>query len=168
MEMQSSHAVQDPEVREMVDDLMEFSRRRGAERDGGRKDSKDKDRLADEEFESVAVWIKEKNSPSKSDSESKEQNEAETLFNQYVHHHYVRRWGLLAEKKGKDEEWWIPNPPVLNESDSNYLCDTCRHIDLEHCSANGDCRAMNFLVQPRSRSTVWIECCKRSTAHSVD
>lgn len=97
MEERSSHAVQDLQVREMVDDLMEFNRRRGAllnakinaKLDEGRKH--DKDLLTDEEFEGVSVWIKEENSPEKADSESNEHKEAQTLFDQYVHHHYGRR-----------------------------------------------------------------------------
>jgi len=128
MENHSRHAVQDPEVREMIDDLIESNSHRVPNLDERRKYSKDP--LTDEEFEGIAVWIKEKDSPNKSDSESNEQKEAKTIFDQYAHHHYVRRWGLLAERKGKDEEWWIPNPPVLDESDPDYLCDMCRHIDL--------------------------------------
>ncbi|KAK0704901.1 hypothetical protein B0H67DRAFT_649298 [Lasiosphaeris hirsuta] len=55
----------------------------------------------------------------------------EEYFKQYKHHHYIKRWGLLFESDGKDEEWFIASPTVLDESDPEYLCDMCRHIDFE-------------------------------------
>lgn len=38
---------------------------------------------------------------------------------------------MFEEKDGKNEEWFIPDPPVLEEADPNYLCDMCRHIDFQ-------------------------------------
>ncbi|KAM0239506.1 hypothetical protein ACHAP5_008296 [Fusarium lateritium] len=52
-------------------------------------------------------------------------------FDQYKHHQYVWRWGLFSDSNGRDEEWFIADPPVLEESDPQYLCDMCRHIDFK-------------------------------------
>jgi hypothetical protein len=38
---------------------------------------------------------------------------------------------LLFESQGRDEEWFIPSPTILDESDAQYLCDMCRHIDFK-------------------------------------
>ena len=134
IEEKNGHTVQDPAVREMLNDLKEFYRRRGAsmmEESKAKPEEQrkySKDLLTDEEFESVSVWIK--TEPDATDASSTKDKEAETRFNQYVHHQYIRKWGLLTEALGKDEDWWIPNPPVLDENDSDYLCDMCRHIDF--------------------------------------
>ncbi|KAL4894266.1 hypothetical protein BDV59DRAFT_192609 [Aspergillus ambiguus] len=46
--------------------------------------------------------------------------EEEKKWSEYKHHHFVRRWGLLTEAEGRDEE-----------CDPGFLCEMCRHIDFK-------------------------------------
>jgi Heterokaryon incompatibility protein (HET) len=141
--------IQDPAIRQMVDDLVESNSAasvteeekelRDKERVEGRLDTDgrkyDKPPMADEEYEGYAVWIKTNDDESINEErrhyrESEEQKKEAGKFDEYFHHHYVKRWGLLLEKEGKNEEWFIPDPQILAEDDSQYLCDMCRHIDF--------------------------------------
>lgn len=50
----------------------------------------------------------------------------------FVSHLYINnRWGLYPDSCGKVEEWWISEPPVLEEDDESFLCNRCRHIDFK-------------------------------------
>jgi hypothetical protein len=58
---------------------------------------------------------------------------SEDKFNQYKHHQFVRRWGLINDPSPEliDEEWYIPDPPILDKNDPQYLCEMCRQIDFK-------------------------------------
>jgi hypothetical protein len=145
---EESTKIQDPAIRQMVDDLIESNSAGSITKEeeknletkklAGRVDADgkeyDKPPMGDEEYEGYAVWIKTDDGESVQErrqwQESEDQKKGVLKFGEYVHHHYVKRWGLLAEAEGKNEEWFIPNPPVLEENDPEYLCDMCRHIDF--------------------------------------
>jgi hypothetical protein len=57
---------------------------------------------------------------------------SEEEFNKYKHHQFVRRWGLINDPSPDliDEEWYIPEPKILDKDDPHYLCEMCRHIDF--------------------------------------
>lgn len=141
--------IQDPTIRQMVDDLLESNsvgslteeekELQAQKRVEGRidKDGRryDKPPMADEDYEGYAVWIKTDDTEKakvqrRHYRDSEEQKRGVQKFNEYVHHHYVKRWGLLAEGEGKNEEWFIPDPPILEENHPGYLCDMCRHVDF--------------------------------------
>ena len=90
----------------------------------------DKEPLTDEQVETVAVWIREKDGSDGVVPKSLQQKEADEHFHRYVHHHHIRKWGILGSKEGMNEEWWIPNPTVLPLDSPQYLCEMCRHIGL--------------------------------------
>jgi hypothetical protein len=143
--------IKDPAIRQMVDDLLE-SNKAGSlteeeeanihtKRLAGRVDEDgkkyDKPPMSDEEYEGYAVWIKTDDADDAEDvkerrqyEESESAKELAQKFGEYVHHQYVKRWGLFEERDGKNEEWFIPDPKVLEEDDPDYLCDMCRHIDF--------------------------------------
>jgi hypothetical protein len=141
MESKDGIRIHDPDIREMVDDLLESnSVRRENEKSRGEKGAVegherkyDKPHMTDEEYEGFAVWIKTDNVSENQDAEPSgpEHKEAKERFSEYSHHHYIKRWGRLAEEEGKNEEWYIPDPPVLTENDPDYLCDMCRHINFQ-------------------------------------
>ena len=140
--------IQHPTIRQMIDDLLdsnsagslteeekEFQASEHGERvdQDGRKF--DKPPLSDEEYEGYAVWIKTNDGESISEERRHHENSEEhkklvEKFNEYVHHQYVKRRGVLSEKEGKSEEWFIPDPPVLEEDDPGCLCDMCRYINF--------------------------------------
>jgi len=141
--------IQDPTVRQMVDDLLESNsagslteeekeaqENKREENEVGQDGRKfDKPPMSDEEYEGYAVWIKTDDGESISEErrhyqETEEHKKLVEKFDEYVHHQYVRHWGLLSERQGKNEEWFIPNPSVFEEGHSEYLCDMCRHIDF--------------------------------------
>lgn len=51
-------------------------------------------------------------------------------FREYNSHHFFNKWGILGNETGRDEEWWVPDPPVLSDDHPSYLCEMCRHIDF--------------------------------------
>ncbi|PLB50091.1 HET-domain-containing protein [Aspergillus steynii IBT 23096] len=125
----------------VMDELMELMRTRGRlryeEMERVRKDTTHKDTmpLDDELKEMIEVWRtgnegeEENKKTPNALAENKDVREARGNF---VSHIYINnRWGLFKNTKGKIEEWWIPDPPVLNEDDEEYLCDMCRHIDFK-------------------------------------
>jgi Heterokaryon incompatibility protein (HET) len=139
---------QDPAIPQMVDDLLE-SKAPGAltEEEGGKLKAKDPDRrvepdgerydkpsMTDEECEGFAVWIKMDHGGTPEEPRhvqyTEEYNKLSEKFDEYVHHNYQKSWGVFEQKEGKDEEWFIANPLVLEETNPGYLCDMCRHIDF--------------------------------------
>ncbi|KAE9372668.1 HET-domain-containing protein [Stipitochalara longipes BDJ] len=143
--------IQDPAVQQMVDDLIESNSVRSLTEEEenervqanmgveGRVDQDgrrfDKSPMSDEEYEGYAVWIKTDDGESISEERrhyqyTEEHKKLVQKFDEYVHHQYVKHWGLLSEKAGKNEEWFIPDPPELEENDPEHLCDMCRHIDF--------------------------------------
>ncbi|KAF4963620.1 hypothetical protein FSARC_8405 [Fusarium sarcochroum] len=129
---------QTPETAAMVQDWQEISRNRGRRNiealDNAHEEKKyDVDGMTDEELSRINIYI----SP-ESDSEDDESSHSVTKesrdldkFNEYKHHQYVHRWGLFSDSDGRDEEWFIEDPPVLEENDPQYLCEMCRHIDFQ-------------------------------------
>ncbi|KAK4184347.1 heterokaryon incompatibility protein 6, OR allele [Podospora australis] len=126
--------IEDPDVRAMLKDFGELKATRGKSgldaADSG-KNVFSIDGFSDEQLENVMVRKQMKSEAENDNGASSFTLEDEEKFKQYRHHCYVRRWGLLTEKPGLDEEWFIPNPPVLPEDDPEYLCEMCRHIDFE-------------------------------------
>ena len=92
------------------------------------------DTMSDAQMDRIVIWMQQKGDD---DNESdrhltaKASGEESRLYDGYKHHQFVKRWGLFFESTGKDEEWFIPSPEVLDESDPEYLCEMCRHIDFE-------------------------------------
>ncbi|KAI0743958.1 heterokaryon incompatibility protein-domain-containing protein [Daedaleopsis nitida] len=100
------------------------------------KSAKDKDGLTYDELERIKIYLEESDGSSEekaaaAEAEKERTREAEAKFNEYKHHQYLKRWGLLLESSGRDEEWYIADPEVLPEHDPGYLCPMCRHIDFE-------------------------------------
>ncbi|KAK0611245.1 heterokaryon incompatibility protein-domain-containing protein [Immersiella caudata] len=58
--------------------------------------------------------------------------EAVRRSEEYKHHHYDgQQWSTRERSHGrKDAEWFIPEPEVADDSDPEYLCEMCRHIDF--------------------------------------
>jgi hypothetical protein len=119
----------------------------------------DKPPLSDEEYEGYAVWIKTDDTDDAEDvierrqyEESESAKELAQKFGEYVHHQYVKRWGLFEERDGKNEDWYIPDPTVLEEDDPDYLCDMCRHIDFHALFTQRGLPGIISLVQPGSDS----------------
>ncbi|KAI0136526.1 heterokaryon incompatibility protein-domain-containing protein [Xylariales sp. AK1849] len=126
--------IHDPDIREMNDDLGQMYQGKGSKSIVAMESAKghDKDCLADEELEGISVRLMENDEDESASRRAGEVTpEEEVRWNQYKHHQFVKRWGLLTDRDGKDEEWWIPNPPVLEKSDLQYLCEMCRHIDFD-------------------------------------
>ncbi|KAK3311960.1 heterokaryon incompatibility protein-domain-containing protein [Apodospora peruviana] len=116
MRNHDSEPINDPDVlsmRQDYDDVKDFNR--DLPKPDEPKRTRDKDGMTDDDRDRVRVWMQ-TNSPDNSE---------------YRHHQFVKRWGLLHESKAeKNEEWFIESPPVLDESDPEYLCDMCRQIDF--------------------------------------
>lgn len=60
-----------------------------------------------------------------------EREEMSRRFSEYNSHHFFDKWGILGNKTGRNEKWWIPDPSVVSDDHHNYLCEMCRHIDFE-------------------------------------
>ena len=131
--------IEDPEVIAMRKDYAEL---RAQNREVKEKDEPEGrrahrgDAMSDHERERISVWIQTKDdldderTGAKVAQKSTTETEEQTRFREYKHHQFIKRWGLLFESHGKDEEWFIPSPSILDESDAEYLCDMCRHIDF--------------------------------------
>ncbi|KAK3998067.1 heterokaryon incompatibility protein 6, OR allele [Cladorrhinum sp. PSN332] len=136
--------IQDPDILAMREDFMAL-RNLGKERNEASDDTSghswpeprkyDRDGMTDQELERVSVWLEtnddaldEEDNPT---TKKRTKSEEKEKFDEYKHHQYVKRWGLLFESNGKDEEWFIPSPPTLAKDDPGYLCDMCRHIDFD-------------------------------------
>ncbi|KAK0736623.1 heterokaryon incompatibility protein-domain-containing protein [Apiosordaria backusii] len=97
--------------------------------------------MNDENRELIDVWMQtedearaeeEDNVMSRDNYEAKFAEEVR-LHNEYNHHYFDEQWLLYSKDKAqdrKDEDWFIPSPTMLEESDPQYLCDMCRHIDF--------------------------------------
>lgn len=95
----------------------------------------DVDGMSDRELDRISVWLETNNKDPDEEETTKEAKEEAAIeekkkFDEYKHHQFVKRWGLLYESNGKDEEWFIPSPPALEPTDPEYLCDMCRQIDF--------------------------------------
>ncbi|CVL12206.1 hypothetical protein FPRO06_03475 [Fusarium proliferatum] len=91
----------------------------------------DVDGLTDEELSRIGIHISSAEEESGEKSDEKVKDEETAKFDEYKHHQFIRRWGLFQDSDGRDEEWFIADPPVLEETDPEYLCDMCRHIDFK-------------------------------------
>ncbi|KAK4168416.1 heterokaryon incompatibility protein 6, OR allele, partial [Cladorrhinum sp. PSN259] len=96
----------------------------------------DRDGMTDQELERVSVWLETNNETQTQGDQDNEKVKKETAvrekekFDEYKHHQYVKRWGLLFESNGKDEEWFISSPTALDQRNPEHLCDMCRQIDF--------------------------------------
>ncbi|KAF5018449.1 hypothetical protein F66182_9569 [Fusarium sp. NRRL 66182] len=109
-----------PETAAMIRDWQEITQSRGKRNleayDNSRAEQrKDIDGMTDQELGCIDICIA---------------DESER-FNTYKHHQYVHRWGLFSDADGRDEQWFIPDPPILDQNDPGYLCDMCGHIDFQ-------------------------------------
>ncbi|RSL96202.1 hypothetical protein CDV31_013583 [Fusarium ambrosium] len=121
------------EAEAMVRDWGEIRRSHGKRNldqldDTIKSDKKDIDSMTDEQLSHIDIWIQDNEEEEKPETKANASEVAQ--FNKYKHHQYVRRWGLFSDADGINEEWFIPDPPILPESDHDYLCGMCRHIDF--------------------------------------
>ncbi|KAJ4269789.1 hypothetical protein NW762_001458 [Fusarium torreyae] len=128
---------QTPETAAMVRDWEKITQGRGKRNvealDNAHKENKhDVDAMTDEELSRISIYISQESDSEDDESSDPEAKESQDMdkFNEYKHHQYVHRWGLFSDSDGRDEEWFIADPPVLEESDPQYLCDMCRNIDF--------------------------------------
>ncbi|RKL35892.1 hypothetical protein BFJ72_g8592 [Fusarium proliferatum] len=91
----------------------------------------DVDGMTDEELSRISIHISSAEEESGEKSDEKVKDEETAKFDEYKHHQFIRRWGLFQDSDGRDEEWFTADPPVLEETDPEYLCDMCRHIDFK-------------------------------------
>ncbi|EGU74429.1 hypothetical protein FOPG_09890 [Fusarium oxysporum f. sp. conglutinans race 2 54008] len=127
---------QSPETAAMVRDWESLGQKRGRQslenHDKAIQEKKpDVDGMTDEELSRISIHISSVEEESGEDSDEKMKDEETAKFDEYKHHQFIHRWGLFQDSDGRDEEWFIPNPPVLEETDPEYLCDMCRHIDFK-------------------------------------
>ncbi|KAK0649135.1 heterokaryon incompatibility protein-domain-containing protein, partial [Cercophora newfieldiana] len=97
--------------------------------------------MSDDARAYIRVWM-ETEDEGKQDAEPQDESEdyqtahreASDAFNKYRHHYFEDGvWKTYSEKdlsSRKDEEWFIPSPPILQTSDPEYLCEMCRQIDF--------------------------------------
>ncbi|KAH7248567.1 heterokaryon incompatibility protein-domain-containing protein [Fusarium redolens] len=135
-EKDGNSLAQSPETAAMVRDWESLSQKRGKQslenHDRVIQEKKpDVDGMTDEELSRISVHISSVEEESGEHSDEKTKEEETAKFDEYKHHQFVRRWGLLQDSDGRDEEWFILDPPVLEETDPQYLCDMCRHIDFK-------------------------------------
>ncbi|KAF4943498.1 hypothetical protein FGADI_13374 [Fusarium gaditjirri] len=126
---------QSPETAAMVRDWESLGQKRGKQsRENHDKAVQEKrpdvDGMTDEELSRISIHISSVKEESGEHSDEKMKDEETAKFGEYKHHQFIRRWGLFQDSDGRDEEWFIPYPPVLEETDPTYLCDMCRHIDF--------------------------------------
>ncbi|KAF5009983.1 hypothetical protein FDECE_3844 [Fusarium decemcellulare] len=129
-------STQSEDTEAMLQDRHEATQKREKEKvdkmdDAAKTPQHSVDGMTDEQLSRISIRIQENDDPKDEDASG----DAETLdekdeFNKYKHHQYVRRWGLFKDSDGLDEEWFIPDPPILAEDDPAYLCNMCRHIDF--------------------------------------
>lgn len=132
------NSTQDPAVREMVRDLKELMSK-GGKRDWETlqpssqvRDQYDKGPLSDEEMDRISVSFVFGGSPAPDNPPSPQVTlDEHKAWSEYKHHQFIQRWGLLSEDEGRDEEWWIADPVVLDENEPSYLCELCRHINFK-------------------------------------
>ncbi|KAJ9424261.1 heterokaryon incompatibility protein-domain-containing protein [Fusarium oxysporum] len=127
---------QSPETAAMVRDWESLGQKRGRQslenHDKAIQEKKpDVDGMTDEELSRISIHISSIEEESGEHSDEKMKDEETTKFDEYKHHQFIHRWGLFQDSDGRDEEWFIPDPPVLEETDPEYLCDMCRHIDFK-------------------------------------
>ena len=108
------------------------------DRDAKRDDGYHENPMSDEDRAYINVWMQSEDE-GKQDAETNSEdydtafNAASEKFNKYLHHYFDGEWKVYSEKEGydrEDEEWFIPSPPVLQDSDPGYLCEMCRQIDF--------------------------------------
>ncbi|KAM0420953.1 hypothetical protein ACHAPT_011196 [Fusarium lateritium] len=122
------------ETEAMIRDWEEIRRKHGRKNldqldDAIKSDKRDIDGMTDEQLDQISIWIQGNEEEGKPETEPSTSDVLE--FNKYKHHQYVRRWGLFSDAEGLDEDWFIPDPPILPEDHEGYLCDMCRHIDFQ-------------------------------------
>ncbi|KAF9768895.1 hypothetical protein IL306_013742 [Fusarium sp. DS 682] len=127
---------QSPETAAMVRDWESLSQKKGQQslenHDKAVQEKKpDVDGMTDEELSRLSIHMSTNSEDSGEVSDEKEKEKETAKFDEYKHHQFIRRWGLFQDSDGRDEEWFIPDPPILEESDPQYLCDMCRHIDFK-------------------------------------
>jgi len=94
--------------------------------------------MSDENRACIKVWMESEDDDKHDAGEVSEDFKAVfqavvARFDVYKHHHFDGEWKLYDPEKvkdKKDEEWFIPSPAVLQDSDPEYLCEMCRHIDF--------------------------------------
>ncbi|KAK0709357.1 heterokaryon incompatibility protein-domain-containing protein [Lasiosphaeria miniovina] len=96
--------------------------------------------MSDENKALIRVWMESEDDGQPGDADrlgdyDAEFEETSKNFHRYIHHHFQgKEWGTYSEKKDQkdkiDEEWFISSPVVLDETDPEYLCEMCRHIDF--------------------------------------
>ncbi|KAF5962398.1 hypothetical protein FBULB1_14214 [Fusarium bulbicola] len=112
----------------------------------------DVDGMTDEELSRISIHISSVEEEDGEQSDEKVKDEETAKFDEYKHHQFIQRWGLFQDSDGRDEEWFITDPPVLEETDPEYLCDMCRHIDFYH---NETYREINYQDSPASQFTAF-------------
>ncbi|KAF5625027.1 hypothetical protein F52700_9402 [Fusarium sp. NRRL 52700] len=127
---------QSPETAAMVRDWESLGQKRGRQSletlDKAKQEKKrDVDGMTDEELSRISIHISSVEEEDGEQSDEKIKDEETAKFDEYKHHQFIRRWGLFQDSDGRDEEWFITDPPVLEETDPEYLCDMCRHIDFK-------------------------------------
>ncbi|KAK0752744.1 heterokaryon incompatibility protein-domain-containing protein [Schizothecium vesticola] len=94
--------------------------------------------MSDDDRALINVWMQSEEE-GRQDAETNSEdydtafNTACQIFNQYKHHHFDGEWKVYSEDKydnRRDEEWFISSPTILGDSDPEYLCDMCRHMDF--------------------------------------
>lgn len=124
----------------LVDGLMAVMARRGHLRyqrlqlSNADESQKDRPPLSDEVKETIQMWRDDPTAQPEEDIYSATDDGGggggETATN-FVSHLYINnRWGLYDNSESRTEEWWIADPPVLEQDDAGYLCSRCRHIDF--------------------------------------
>ncbi|KAG5810772.1 hypothetical protein H9Q74_001435 [Fusarium xylarioides] len=127
---------QSPETAAMIRDWESLGDKRGRQSletvDKAIEEKKpDVDGMTDEELSRISIHISSVEEESGDHSDEKIKDEETAKFDEYKHHQFIQRWGLFQDSDGRDEEWFIQDPPVLEETDPEYLCDMCRHIDFK-------------------------------------
>ncbi|KAK2616487.1 hypothetical protein QQS21_000529 [Conoideocrella luteorostrata] len=122
--------MEEPHLEELVDELTIVSATKGhllySHMTGVIGDASQKDRpsLSDEVKEMIQVWRTDPNvEPEDSDTIDKRAapRDSGASRDTFVSHLYINnRWGLYHDTKGKIEEWWISDPPVLREEENKW------------------------------------------------
>ncbi|KAF5611434.1 uncharacterized protein FSUBG_2267 [Fusarium subglutinans] len=127
---------QSPETAAMVRDWEILGEKRGRQGletvDKAIQEKKpDVDGMTDEELSRISIHISSVEEEDGEQSDEKVKDEETAKFDEYKHHQFIQRWGLFQDSDGRDEEWFVTDPPILEEADPEYLCDMCRHIDFK-------------------------------------
>lgn len=136
MARKSDEIINDPAIRQMVEDLSQILSQKGKEvtnaLDTLDAERPDKGPLSEDVMDRIAVSFVTEDSPRPAQEDnSLAAADEEKKWSQYKHHHFIRRWGLFSEDDGREEEWWIEDPEVFDQEDPRYLCEMCRHIDFK-------------------------------------